>query len=86
MDQIKSATLGGQHIAAVEFSEAEGTKAVRVAEANNFVLAHEHDGKCPFQPAKRGKTSPVARRLGQKVQDDLAIDGGLENGPALFEF
>ena len=86
MDQVERAALGCQHIRPVQFSQAERAEPLRVAEPDDLALAHEHDRKRPFHPPQRGEPAACPARLGEQVQDDFAVHGGLENRPAGLEF
>ena len=85
MDQIKRATLGGQHIRPVKFSQAERAEAVRIPKTNDLPLAHEDDRKGSLQTPQGRDAASVGCGLGEQMQDDLAIHRRLKNRTTLFE-
>ena len=87
LHQVQGAGLGCQHIAAVEFAQAQGPKPVGVLDAHQLAQAGEHDkGVGPFEPQHRLFQSlfkPVGQVLDKQVDHQLAVHGGLKNR-ALF--
>jgi hypothetical protein len=89
LHQIQGTGFRCQHIAAVEFAQAQGAKAVGVLDADHFTPAGEHHhGKGPFSRAtvSRASSNPRLQVFDKQVQKHLAVHGGLENGPGILQF
>ena len=89
VDQVERAGFAGKDVGIAEFAYAEGAETEGVARANQFLFRHEDEGIGAFQFAQavdERVLAAVGVRLGEQVQDDLAVHGGLENGAASFEF
>ena len=86
VDEVERAGLAGEDVGAVELAERERAEAERIAHADDLALAHHHEREGALDLAQRGEDAAGAGRLREEVQDDFAVDGGLENGAALFEF
>ncbi len=59
---------------------------MRIAEPDDLALAHEHDGKRALDTAQRSQRASIAAWLGQQVEDDFAVNGGLEDRALGLEF
>ena len=86
VNEVKRATLGGQHVGPIELADAKRPKAVRVTKTDDLALAHEYDGECPLQAPQGRDSAARTRGLGQQMQHDLTIHGGLKNGALFLEF
>ena len=85
MDQVKGARLGGEHVGAIQLAESERAEAERIAHADDLVFAHDHERKGALDFPQRGEDVTLSVRVRHQVEDDLAIDGGLENGALLLQ-
>ena len=64
-----------------------GRKPNGIAHRDDFALAHDDEREGAFDAAEGAQDSAaIARRPGQKVEDDFAVGGGLENGAFAFQF
>ena len=82
VDEVQGAGFARQHPGAVNSAQAQRAEAVRVAHADQLVLGHD-DQRIGALDATKGLQEVVALaargRLGQEVQDDLAVHRGLED-------
>ena len=88
-DDVEGAAFAREQPRAVDLADAERTEAERVAHADDFALAHQDEGKGALHLAERLDEDAVAEavgRLGHEVEDDLAVDRGLEDGALGFQF
>ena len=67
-------------------ADAERAKTVRIAKAEDFALAHQHDREGAFDTPQRGKDTAGTARLREQVEDNLAVDGGLKYRALGFQF
>ena len=85
-DQVKGAGFGGEDPSVIKLAEGKGAQTAGIAEADDFVLTHDHHGEGPFEAAQRADRS--AHRfvgLGKEMENDLAVDRGLEDGSAVLK-
>ncbi len=88
-DDVERAAFARKQPRAVDLADAKRTKAERIAHADDFPLAQDHEGKGALHLAQGLDEAAVARAVGglrHEVQDDFAVDGGLEDGALGFEF
>ena len=86
-DQVEGASLGGEDPTIIQLAERERPEAARIAHADDFLLTHHHHGECSSQLAERAdRTAHRVVGLGQKMQDDLAVDRGLEDRATHLQF
>ena len=81
-DDVERAALAREHPRVVDLADAERAEAERIAHADDFALAQEHERKRAVDLAQRLDEAAVAeavRRLRHEMQDDLAVDRRLEN-------
>ncbi len=86
MNQIKRAGLARENVGAVQLAEHQRAKPERVANADDLAIAHDHQGKRSLDLPQGRKDAARGIRLRQQMQDDLAIDRGLEDRALLLEF
>src|SRR5262249_7387217 len=82
MYEVKGARFAGKHPAIPDSSKAKRPKAKRIADTDQFRFGHYGERIRAFDTADGlDQTVPMAvlARLGHQVQDDFAIDRGLEN-------
>ena len=82
VNQIQGAGFARQHPRPVNPPEAQWSEPIRVAQADEFVLRHDHQRVGPFnavQGPHQVVTLAVQSRLRQQMQNDLAIHRGLED-------
>jgi hypothetical protein len=86
VDEIESAGLGGEDVGAVQLAENERPKAERIADADDFALAHDDEAERALEaPQHTQGAAAVLRRLSQEMRNDFAIGRGLENGAFAFQ-
>ena len=89
VDQIEGAGLGRQHVIAVELAQAQGAEPVGVLDADDFPPAGEHhEGKRALElpdAFHQRSLEPELQVLDQKVQEDLAVHGGLEDRSGVLQ-
>ena len=85
VDEIEGAGLAGEDVGAIELAEDEGPEAEGIADADDLALAHDDEGKGALDLAQGAEDAGGGVRLGEEVEDDLAIDGGLEDGATLLK-
>ena len=83
VDQIQRAGFTGQHPGAIDFPNAQGTKPMGIAHADQFLLGHDDQRISAFNLAHG--LNEVVLRLSQQVQNNFAIDGGLKDQSIRFE-
>jgi hypothetical protein len=84
VNQIQAQVSLGQHPGAIDLAEAEGPEPVRIAHADQFVLGHDDQRVGALDAVKASHevvALAVGGRLGQQMQNDLAIDGGRKIEP-----
>lgn len=86
VNEIECARFARQNVSAVELAERERTESERIADADDLPLAHHHERERALDFAERREHAARAAWLREQVENDLAIDGRLENGAVLFEF
>jgi hypothetical protein len=88
VDEVECASFAAKDVGIAEFADAKGTETKRIARANQFLFRHQDEGIGAFQHAHgvdKRIFAAVGVGLGEQVQDDLAVHGGLENGAPGFE-
>ena len=86
-DQVKGACLRGEHPGIVHLAQGERAEAVGIADTDDLVLSHDDEGEGSLKSAERpDRAAHRVVGLGQQMEDDLAVDGGLEDGTAALEF
>lgn len=63
---------------------------MRVTHGNEFAAGLNHQAVCAFHPVARGQDglfqTHVLQAVGNEMQKNLAVAGGLKNGPGVFQF
>src|SRR6516164_1650325 len=85
LNEVKCTALRRQNKCVIQFAQNQRSKTKWIANPNNFFLAHNHEREGTVDLAKRGQHVPMAARLSEQMQNDLAIDGGLKNRAAAFQ-
>ena len=86
MDEIERAGFRRKHVSPLQHAERERAETERIAHADDLLLAHHHERKGTLDFPQRREHAAAVARLGEQMQDDLAVHGRLENGALLFEF
>ena len=86
MDEIERAGFRRKHVGALQHAERERAETERIAHADDLLLAHHHERKGTLDFPQRREHAVAVARLGEQMQDDLAVHGRLENGALLFQF
>ena len=85
-DQVEGAGFGGEDPSVIKLAEGKGAQTAGIAEADDLVLSHDHHGKGPFETAQRAdRPAHGFVGLGKEVENDLAVDRGLEDGSAVLK-
>ena len=88
VNKVEGAGFTCEHPAVAQFAKAQWTEPVRIPDADQFLLRHDDEREGAFDAADGFDEIVLTLadgRLGHEVQDDLAIDGGLEDRAASFE-
>ena len=89
LDEVQCARLGGHHVGAVEYAQAERPHPVGVAHCYHLPLAHEQEAVCAAY-LREGVYHLVAELsvagACHEVQYDLGVRGALEYGALVLEF
>ena len=86
MDQIKRARFRCHHIPAVELAEREWAPAKGIAHCDQLTFAHDDQRERALNPAQCCQdVAAIVRWLREKMQNDFAVSGGLENRTSPFE-
>ena len=86
MNQVERAGLARKDVGAVQLAQRQRPKPERIAHADDLPVAHDHQRKRPLHLAQRREHPAGCIRLGQQMEDDLAIDGRLKNRAVLLQF
>lgn len=79
----------GNGLGPSDFTKAKRAKTVGIANADELILAHDDErvGTLDLSHDRFERVDAVAiMRARHEMKNDLAIDGGLENGALIFEF
>ena len=85
-DEIEGARFGRQHMRLAEAPEHERTESTRIAHADQRFGCEHDEAEGTLERAERGGRFAGGRLTREKVQDDFAVGGGLENGTGIFQF
>ena len=87
MDEIERAGFRRKNVSVVELAEHERPETERIAHADDLALAHDNKTERTFEPAKNAQwAAAVLRWLSEKMRNNLAVRGSLENGAFAFQF